>query len=127
MKRKKKQLPILKEFPWEKIRSFSHINPYAIFFCYPKPPKEPFILKGGLNDCEAKVKALNYPMMVNRTMWHKGHPRGGWHIMLPGKGDYTAYIYGFSKRMRELRYKGKLIKILRKVPRKWMKELDQFC
>lgn len=49
----KKRFRVEKEFEWTKVGSFEYRNPYTIAYIYPKD-REPFIVKGGLNDVEPK-------------------------------------------------------------------------
>ncbi len=131
-------LKVKKEFEWNKIGSYKHGNPYSIIWAYPRNG-EPYIIKGGANDCQNYIRALQEPIMYYTSYWKNGRQRGRWGVV-----GIKTHIY-FHRRSKkkinnsptnhswDIRKEGMFdnssnhILYLRRVPRKWLKELDQFC
>ena len=61
-KKKRKDLPVKKEFDYNPIRSFRDGNPYDVAFCYTHPLyHRPFIVKGGFQEVRKYLTKLNIP------------------------------------------------------------------
>ena len=145
-------LPVKAEFPYNPIGSYYNGNPYAIAFVYPQKGQA-YIVKGGLVDVEAFLIRQTEPCIVHIGYFAKGKARCT-HTEIRGLSpDYKAYIsYPQYPRENEVYYDEDFHKIvpvrnimrrtvtvvdaksrktifekkLRKMPRKWMKELDQY-
>ena len=135
-------LPVLRDFPYDRIGSFAQNNPYVIAFCYPRNHRYSggFVVKGGMKDVE-KVLRRQGPMLVEMTIWRHGLGRTigptlyNLDASKPGRG--LAYFWGeelrrdpktrksYYRRWR-LSYKGmKVLPTFRRIPRKWIPEYDQ--
>jgi hypothetical protein len=119
------KLKVKEAFPWDKIGSYRNANPYSIYFVYPQNEK-PFIIKGGSKDCERFLKAHPNPAIYYYSFWHKGKHRGGW---LTHKFFISISRYDSNYRLVNgyiLSKGGQVIKRVRRIPRKWIKEYDNF-
>ena len=113
------------EFWWERIGSFGRMDPWCIAFAYPQR-HEPFIVKGGLNSVEGFFKTYKSPVLVHFTYWYRGQSRTVVRVF--NTGDIRVFFTFKHHRVDMTVYGGRKIfsKTLRRVPRKWMKELDKY-
>lgn len=139
------------EFPWEKKGSFSDYNrtfwldpkkrkggPYTIAFCYPREG-EPFIVKGGLLKVDAYLELLSAPgglspIFVHRTWYYYSFKATTYKVY--GKPDHInitishSNLYDKRSTIQILDYRANPITVkewkVRRVPRKWIKEFDEF-
>ena len=121
------KIEIRKEFEYNPIGSYSgfHPNPYTILFCYPKNEK-PFIVKGGLIDCENEIDEIKTPIIIHATYFHKGKTRRNIEFK---NFKFSVYCHKPFENGYELKYFDKtgnlfIIKEIKRMPRKWIKELD---
>jgi len=140
--KKHKPMEVLASFAYDRIRSFTLMNPFCITFCYTNPKYQrcgngEFIIKGGINDVDAYIKRLDIPMLMYRTLWRHGRCR-----------DIGPTLHNFNKFTRksgpfitglnigkfagkdfyrnyEIRYLNKTWLRFRTIPRKWLKEYDE--
>lgn len=120
---------------YNKIGSFINGNPYTISFIYPKD-SDPFVVKGGSNDVEMYLRDFNkikIPYVKHDTYWRHGTHRRRVTIENLGNG-IKGYVSGINKKRTgyfEIILNRSFQRIFRKevkrIPRKWIKELDQFC
>lgn len=118
-------LPVKKEFPYDKIGSYINTNPYTIAFVYPKD-SDAFVLKGGSKDVSGYLEKLDIVAAVNKTFWKRGVQRNfvifyGINAMYSKdskKGKYTLLFYKDKQRIE--------VKKVRRIPRKWPVELNQY-
>ena len=123
------KLQVRKEFPYNKIGSFRKVNPFCIVFVYPESSKDdPFVVKGGLNDVENFLLKYSFPFIANYSLWFHKKQRGYWKSNIKNlsirrnfkKVNGKIYLYeGFV-----ITFYGQIIKKLNRVPRKWIKELN---
>jgi hypothetical protein len=130
----KTMLPVLREFPW------SGTRPNCIAFCYPRKG-QPFLLKGEFILVDQFLKLNGQPMLVHFKCFEAGKkPWLTYHVYGLRKG-YGVLITGLTRIDPDDYVKGKhqrhFIKVeennvsifnksVREVPRRWMKELDDF-
>jgi len=145
-----KQLTVAKEFAYNKIGSFRNANPYTIAFVYPQVG-EACVIKGGLNDVK-KYAEKNYPIaIVKYTFFSKGKHRGYYRFNGEKDGYYIRFIksapsykaqpeeWGFPAKEGhrcQVSVSGPFLsgvgrqevfkKELRRLPRRWMKELNPY-
>ena len=117
-------LPVKYEGFWSKIGCYRRVDPFAIFFIYPKD-KKPFVIKGGYQDLLKIVDTYKYWHLRCETLWHKRHSRVFWGTNVPHISIY------FTKKIRRhlIYYKSvshEPILSLRRMPRKWIKELNNY-
>ena len=120
---------------WQKIGSWHSGDPYTFLFVYPFKG-DPYIIKGGLKDCETKLKEDTRPLVYFRTFFHRGTTRAGESMHscnLPG--DLKAYSLpniDFSETTRQKRKfiflifngsKTLVRKTLRRIPRRFPEDL----
>ena len=123
------KLEVRKEFPYNKIGSYRKVNPFCIAFVYPKSSMDDsFIIKGGLNDIKNFLCEYPFPFIAYYSLWKNQHQRGYWesnikYLTISRKYknvNERTYLYeGFM-----ITFNRKVIKKLNRVPRKWIKELD---
>jgi len=123
------QLPIKKEFPYNPIGAFNYQNPnpYTIMFVYTKTGG--FIIKGGLLDCEKYFhQNVKDACVVHQTMFHKKATRTNYSIKnVKHKIYFTRYEKDCYHTIILIKNNvPHVIKQFRRVPRKWIKELNQF-
>jgi len=129
----KEKLEILKEFEWNKIGSYSNMNPFTIVFCYPMNGKH-YVVKGGANDVQKYLKQIKIPTFTNTTFWKHGESRNHWEFEGEGTANLRVshlYQYRYSKpkgwkiytwnKNEEL-----LIATYRTLPQKFPKKVKQF-
>lgn len=123
------KLEVRKEFPYNKIGSFRKVNPFCIAFVYPKSSMDDsFIIKGGLNDVKNFLSEYPFPFIVRYTLWKNGRQRGYWSSNI----KYLSILRNFKNvngkfflyEGMKIIFKKEVIKKLNRVPRKWIKELD---
>lgn len=103
------------------IGSYRNGNPYSIYFIYPKD-ESPFIIKGGANDLEKWIERYKTPAIVHITYWKHGFSRRVIQII-----NVDRNIYTYKKKGKWLvSLNGEVIKTIKRIPRKWMKELNPF-
>ena len=104
--------------------------PFTIAFCYPKI-SEPFVVKGGWDDVEKFISSKKEPLLVHITYWWRKTHRTVISTYNLSQDIYFKEVGLFPKRWKIFTFdKGHIKKdlaIVRKVPRKWLKELNQFC
>jgi len=147
------KLKVRKEFEYNQIGSFRNVNPYTIFWVYPKTG-EAYIVKGGLNDVESFVDShQRVPAIIHYQYFRHGSSRGGFkftgNILSNIKINISQFNhYGKSDRAREKcsirvykvqplhfsyernSYSSKELifeKIVKRIPRGWIKELNPYC
>jgi len=143
-------LKTFKSFDYDRIGSFTNMNPYVIAFCYPEPGTsyifpndEGFIIKGGMKNVEREIAAHpNVPMIVFMTIWRHGQSRQlnpSFYNFLPksrnrGVRDKKPWwskinirkIGGRSfYRNSTLLFDTKEILTVRRIPRKWIPEYSE--
>lgn len=121
-------MKVVKEFPYSRIRSFTDLNPYTICFVYTQNEPKGFVVKGGVNDVNEFLKSTNESRMEFRTFWYHGKSRG--HVQFE---NFTVdfICWDFDKKIKHIKYRHptegrKILKSVKRIPRRWMKELDQF-
>jgi hypothetical protein len=93
------KLPIKKEFPYDKIRSWAEFNPFVICFIYPITGK-PFCVKGGLQKIRPWLeKNLTCSHVMYETIWRNGNNRT-YHAKVNLKGEYTGGL-NTHRKMKE--------------------------
>lgn len=131
-----KTLQVRKEFPYDRIGSYRNVNPFTINFVYPMHGT-PFIIKGGIIDVNKWMDDFRCPAMINRTLWWHGIHRSMWqghrfylYVTKPRLNPSRASKYGFEIKVqsRNPDSYGKIetIKCVRRMPRKWMKEFNDY-
>lgn len=119
-------------FEYDRIRSWKDGNPFTIAFVYPQKSK-PFVLKGGCNDVEFFLRnELKEPAIVNKTYWYRGSHRGSTIIYNNSNkdiyfckdedGKFTLKMFIRENNNVFMQ----IIKTVKRIPRKWMKELNEF-
>jgi hypothetical protein len=117
-------------------------SPFTIAFCYPKF-SEPFVVKGGWIDVEKFISSKKEPLLVHITYWKMKTHRTIINTYNLSQDIFFAPLDSLltSTRfpvggLRNKRWKiftlnkdhiKKELAVLRKVPRKWLKELDPYC
>jgi len=137
--KKKKDLPVQKEFEYNPVRSFRDGNPYTMAFCYPHPLyHRPFVVKGGFKDCNEYLKTLDYPIFVHLVFYYKGSTRRIFkfyqldsnlalneQVSFPpkkkGKRLWELYLRGSGLGVRT-----KTLATFKRVPRRWIRELNLY-
>ncbi|MFA7219033.1 MAG: hypothetical protein WC119_00710 [Synergistaceae bacterium] len=149
----KKELAVKKEFPYNVIHSWRDGNPFTIAFVYPKKG-EPFIVKGGANDVNPFLGTLKTPCIAHIGYWKGNKCRYNGIKFFGFNSRYKIYCQSrwpkenrktyddignpiITKSVRNV-FRHRLMvfderaigevfnKSFRHVPRKWIKELDQF-
>lgn len=118
-------LPVKKEFPYDKIGSYTDTNPYTIVFVYPKD-SDPFIVKGGSKNVLKYLEQLSIVCVANVTFWKHGVQRNlmrfygisALYSRFDKRGKYTLFFYKDGQRIE--------VKKMRRIPRKWPVELNQY-
>jgi len=141
----KKELPVLADFDYDRVGSFRYGNPYVIAFCYPKSENtykgKGFVLKGGIKKVENRIHQIGFPMIVFLTFWRHGRcrwaPQGRFYnfkdfSVAQKKPFWTSDQTRKNKdtgreyiRRSALFYNGRVVKKMRRVPRKWIPLYDQ--
>lgn len=124
-------MKILKEFPYNKIGSFTNNNPFTISFIYTKSKPKGFIVKGGLNDVKKFLKDnITEPYIEHRSCWRHGGHRT-WIRFENFKSKIYIYdIYPSTGKKKYSQIKVDYTNIVaefKRFPRKWIKQLDPFC
>ena len=118
-------IPIRKEFPYTKIRSFARANPFTIAFIYPDDELDfPFILKGGLIDINYFLDSYKIPFIGYKSFWYHSEHRGIWSTNVTG--ILIKHQIKPETKYEIIRYtpgRAELLKTVKRIPRKWMKEL----
>lgn len=148
------KIKVKKEIDYEPKNSYRLGNPYTIAFVYPKDG-EPYILKGGARDVNSEISKETRPSIIHETFFKDGESRNVDSIKNLGS-KYRAYFSLLSyphendggydsnfkkrilKKVRNVKRRTLIVyetsdsanvvftKTLRHIPRKWMKELNQF-
>lgn len=120
------KLKVRKEFEYNIKRSWVDVNPYTIAFIYPKTSDDsPFIVKGGLIDVKAFLKSYHIPFIGYNSHWYHHKKRGYW---ITNIRSLFFIPVGKGKRFRIIKiiFNKKVVKVVRRLPRKWIKELENF-
>jgi hypothetical protein len=120
-----KRIPTFKQFPYNRIHSFRDINPYTIVYFYPKYGI-PFVVKGGYNDCKRFIGVHKIPTVLHLTYWYHGQHRIFYDIINTNTKCYIRRIKERKKVSYHLTTGMNIIKIIKRVPRKWITELNDF-
>jgi len=89
-------LPLKKEFPYDRLRSWADFNPFVICFVYPITGK-PFCVKGGLQDVRPWFeKNLTCSYVMYETIWNGGNNRT-FHAKVKLNGNYTGNLNAHRK------------------------------
>jgi hypothetical protein len=123
-------MKVQKEFEYSPTNSWATTNPYTMAFVYPKDA-EPFIVKGGYIDVKIYMEKEKRPAIVHYVLWHnKMHRRiitaincGKVNIGKKGSGKQAKWEVTVAK-VGLSPYK--VVATMRKLPRKWIKELDDY-
>lgn len=128
-----KKLQVRKDFEWSTIGSYRNGNPYTIIFVYPHPDFGiPYIIKGGSNDTDKYLNkvTLYVPAMVYKSWWWHGDSRGMWRLKNVNafiiKNHWKKCPKKYTLRVDTGKLSGKILKHMRRIPRKWIKELDPY-
>ena len=146
------QLEVKKEFTYDPYGSFSLKSPYAIAFVYPKN-SNPFIVQGGKKDIENYLSSeFKEPAIVHYHTYEKGIEKTiykvinvhGLRIRITSPSwpyqNRRSYLYPMGRRgniypvrnvkraKMSIEVNGSLTfkKEFRRVPRKWIKEINPF-
>jgi hypothetical protein len=103
----------------------SSINPFTIAFVYPAKGK-PFVLKGGVQDVETFFESFKKPCIVHRTYWLHGKSRYVISVVNTLVPIGVEKSFGERKSWRLVVGTGKTIVELKRFPRRWIKQLDEF-
>jgi hypothetical protein len=145
IKRREKDLPVKKEFRYNPIRSFRDVNPYDMAFCYPHPLYDkPFIVKGGHQDVREYLKFLNIPIIAHHTLYRKKSHRTVYGLYCIDKNIQIRRDYRWEEETRKYRKatrynlllhkknmhgfmeKVKVLATLKRIPRRWIRELNLY-
>ena len=118
---------------YNKIGSYTNGNPYSIWFIYPQKGK-PFIIKGGARSLDLWVeRSFSDPSrlaIVNKTYWCHGEHRSFWgginmgyYVQKLKSGKFEIYAYPKNRMFCGVDW---VKKIVRKPPRKWLKDIDKY-
>lgn len=131
-----KKLPVEKDFGWSPAPYGTWGKPYAIYFVY--TPTRSFVAKGPADRCDRYIsEKITEPCMVFYTFWSNKKSRGATRFYHFPEDIYVKFAEYSRSRYRpeydsdrELQiYKGRKLvfrKKLRRIPRKWMVELNPF-
>lgn len=101
-------------------------SPFTIAFCYSRNQK-PFVVKGGWVDVEEFLISKKEPLLVHITYWKmKAHRT----VMSTYNLTQDIHFEEVGKRWRIFTFKDNVRKnlaIVRRIPRKWLKELNPYC
>jgi hypothetical protein len=122
-------MKVIKEFEYDKIDSWRDGNPYTICFMYTKNTSG--IIKGGAKQVEKFIESdIKVPCIAHFTYFHRGATRRN-VIFKNFKQNRIYFTYDWDSglcrkenTLSVLRVNGNEIKKIRRIPRKWMKELD---
>ncbi len=137
-------MQVLKEFPYDRRRSFVLANPFAIVFVYPRSA-QPCILKGGWQDIEKELVYLfKEPAILHCTFWYHGKHRKTIRLHRLSKDLCIWERKEWKSMFEKLKISGhknwiitnaangglsgelEVIVAMKRLPRKWIKELDPF-
>lgn len=131
-------IPVRKEFPYSKIGSWSRADGYTIAFVYPKGDT-PFVVKGGMQDVKRYIesKGFIYERRQAAIIYYAIFCRGSTRTItdiIGLKNDTFALIKHINKSSKRKCYSlivyvdNQVVvnKPLRRPPRCWMRELNQF-
>ena len=140
---KKKPMHVMTAYDYDRIGSFRNGNPYAIAFCYCSKTFNKhgeFVIKGGARDVERKLDSLDFPLLVFMSYWRHGRSR----FCYPSLKNFKRFSAAESKpywsptdyrrdykqwrsfyRKWVLKFCGKTILSVRRVPKKWIPEYDE--
>ena len=125
-------MEVRKEFEYSPLNCWSQSNPYTLAFVYPKDDT-PYVVKGGLRDVEAYLKSNEpKPAIIHYTHFHgKTHRRiietiNCGKVLILRKGS-TTFNWVWEIQVADYGIGPyKVIAKIRKLPRKWIKELDPY-
>jgi len=124
--------------PYDKIGSFRRRDPYIIAYIYPHPSfGKPFIIKGGGTKIGPLIKKeLGItPAIVHNTYWYRGNVRytsielyNIKNICISEVWDDVKekYLKKWKIEVRGKNYERKILKNIKRIPRKWIKELEPY-
>jgi hypothetical protein len=131
-----RKIDIKAEFKYNPIGSWKRGDPFTIAFIYPSKSK-PFILKGGVNDIEKWLKGFKEPAIIHRSYWKRGKSRKSVEVVNTLASvfiiDRTWYTELWEqknidpkKKWAFIVDKNNVIVAMKRVPRKWIKELNPY-
>lgn len=137
--KRKKDLPVKKEFDYNPIGSYMQVNPYDVAFCYPHPLyHKPFIVKGGHNQVMEYLRELNIPLIAHHTFYKKGSHRRIIGLYGIDKGiriqkDFRKVHpnrYIVDTKYELVKYSAERTKQVlarfKRIPRRWIRELNLY-
>lgn len=136
--KRKKDLPVRKEFEYNPIGSFRDVNPYDVAFCYPHPLyHRPFVVKGGVKDTRKYLRKLNIPMVVHHTFYQRGRHRRlvqlyGVDKKLQISKDFSydhenaKYLTARKYQLKRFGSKREVLAEFKRIPRRWIRELNLY-
>ena len=116
-----------KEFFYNPVNSWSKTNPYTMAFVYPKDG-EPYIVKGGYIEVTGYLEKEDRPAIVHYVLWHHKLHRSIITTINCGKVAISRKhkLWEVSVAMGVGFTTYKVIATMKKLPRKWIKELDDY-
>lgn len=132
-------MKVVKDLGFEN-KPYTSCNPYTIAFVYTKKKPKGFIIKGRLSLVNDYLNEFEEPMIIHKSFWHNG--RSMCHVSFKGFKEkiYSSHVYSGDKYISVHYYKKEdtpslfkhipvqhVIKRVKRIPRKWMKELNEFC
>jgi hypothetical protein len=125
-------MKVIKEFEYDKIGSWKNGNPFTICFVYTKNTSG--IIKGGAQQVEDFIKEdIKVPCIAHYTYFYRGQSRRS--VCFENfKRDSVFFVYDWDSPgngldlhipvLHVLKINNEQVKKIRRIPRKWMKELD---
>lgn len=124
-------LPVRKEFPYDVKRSYRDSNPFVIAFVYSRYSK-PYVLKGGNNDVEYYLRGKE-PAVAHVTFWKEKWFKTSIRFYNfkheLNHTDEARIVFGLRKKHAIYTWRDGekvLIANFRRVPRKWIKQLERY-
>lgn len=118
-----------KEFKYDPIGSWANwpMNPYTICFIYTKHANR--VVKGGSNDVEKYIKEnFKFPAICHHTYFYHGSTRRHINCINFNKPVYVGCnlrrAHERSKDKYCLMIGGDIIATFRRIPRKWLRQLN---
>jgi hypothetical protein len=148
---KKVELEVKADFQYDPVGCYRKFNPYTICFVYPKL-EDPYIVKGGLNDVKKWLKEnQKTPAVAHINYFYRGKARNVFRtfgirdnvkVFITGlkypNENTVSYDDNFNMVINKnvkntlrheiiiLSIEKTFVKRVRKIPRKWIKELDPY-
>lgn len=107
-------------------------SPYTVYYVYTRDEGN-FIIKGSYSKVIAHLKSIKSPYFYRYTFWMGGKSRGGWRgsngIRIYEKHPFNASEQSSNCQKRYyfvsyVNHKPKLLLKVRRIPHRWVKELD---